>query len=63
MQQYPLQRPETVGLNILYPGIKYTEKDWVQLRIQQYPLQRPETVGLNILYSGIKYTEKGLDAA
>ena len=27
------------GLNILFPGIKYTEKDWVRLKVRCYPLQ------------------------
>ena len=27
------------GLNIFYSGRKYTEKDWVQLKMRHYPLQ------------------------
>ena len=27
------------GLNLFYSGIKYTVKDWVQLRVQHYPIQ------------------------
>ena len=27
-----------LGLNIFHSGIKYTEKDWVQLKVQHYPL-------------------------
>ena len=34
------QNIEYVGLNIFYSGIKYTEKDWVQLKVLHYPRQR-----------------------
>ena len=27
-----------VGVNIFYSGIKFTEKDWVHLKVQHYPL-------------------------
>ena len=28
-----------IGLNIIYSGIKYTEKDWARLKGRHYPLQ------------------------
>ena len=28
-----------IGLNIFYSGRKYTEKDWVRLKVRHYPLQ------------------------
>ena len=27
------------GLNIFYSGIKYTENDWVRLKVRRYPFQ------------------------
>ena len=27
-------------LNIFYSGRKYTEKDWVQLKVRHYPLEK-----------------------
>ena len=31
---------QTVGLNIFYSGIKYTEKDWVRHKVRHYALQK-----------------------
>ena len=33
-----------VGINIIYSGIVYTEKDWVQLKVRHYPIQDSEVV-------------------
>ena len=44
VRHYPLHSMFLNGLNVLYSGIKYTEKDWVRLSMRHYHLQKGKEV-------------------